>query len=153
MTVNDCDISKQLVHDEELGSLDVSSLPTKQRNAVLRRLRETCKVKATQVNKPQLLNSSPRASLIHDFALSIGIELCDAHVEHLRCGGRLRFGDRVMYTTFDGELRSSEPGNSDVQVRYLWSIIKKRIKVEHSRIDCDPIGHYSEMLKRIASKA
>lgn len=147
--VNDAEISEQLVHDEELGSLDVSSLPAKERNAVLRRLREVCKVMALPVNKPQLLNSSPRACSIRDFALSIGIELSESQIEHLMQGKRLRFYDRIFYATFDGKLRSTEPENSDIQVRNVWRTITNKNKVGFAEIRRDPIRHYSDMLKRI----
>ncbi|EIX9510427.1 TPA: replication endonuclease [Klebsiella pneumoniae] len=147
--VNDAEISEQLVHDEELGSLDVSSLPAKERNAVLRYLREACKVKALPVNKPQLLNSSPRACSIRDFALSIGIELSESQIEHLMQGKRLRFYDRIFYATLDGELRSTEPENSDIQIRNVWRTLKKHNKVELSKIVRDPIGNYMDMLRKI----
>ncbi|EPZ4280848.1 replication endonuclease [Klebsiella oxytoca] len=149
VAVNDAEMSEQLVQDEELGSLDVSSLPAKERNAVLRRLRETCKVKASPVNKPQLLNLSPRASSIRDFAISIGIELCDAQVEHLRCGGRLRFKDLIIYATFDDELRTTETENSDIQIRNVWRTLKKHNKVDLAKIVRDPIGNYMDMLREI----
>ncbi|MCB8060536.1 replication endonuclease [Klebsiella pneumoniae] len=147
--VNDAEISEQLAHDEELGSLDVSSLPAKERNAVLRRLREACKVMALPANKPQLLNSSPRACSIRDFALSIGIELSESQIEHLMQGKRLRFYDRIFYATFDGELRSTEPENSDIPVSNVWRTITNKNKVEFAEIRRDPIRHYSDMLKRI----
>ncbi|EPY6783761.1 TPA: replication endonuclease [Klebsiella pneumoniae] len=149
VAVNDAEMSEQLVQDEELGSLDVSSLPAKERNAVLRRLRETCKVRASPVNKPQLLNLSPRASSIRDFAISIGIELCDAQVEHLRCGGRLRFKDLIIYATFDDELRTTETENSDIQIRNVWRTLKKHNKVDLAKIVRDPIGNYMDMLREI----
>lgn len=147
--VNDAEISEQLAHDEELGSLDVSSLPAKERNAVLRRLREACKIMALPVNKPQLLNSSPRACSIRDFVLSIGIELSESQIEHLMQGKRLRFYDRIFYATFDGELRSTEPENSDIPVSNVWRTITNKNKVEFAEIRRDPIRHYSDMLKRI----
>ncbi|HDS8103877.1 TPA: hypothetical protein QH644_005277 [Klebsiella pneumoniae subsp. pneumoniae] len=153
MFVNDAEISEQLVHDEELGSLDVSSLPAKERNAVLRRLREACKVKALPVNKPQLLNSSPRACSVRDFALSIGIELSESQIEYLMQGKQIRFYDRIFYATFDGELRSTEPENSDIQVRNVWRTMTKMNKVGFAEISRDPIRHYSDMLMKIEPNA
>lgn len=110
VTLNDAEMSEQFVHDEELGSLDVSSLPAKERNAVLRRLRETCKVKASPVNKPELLNTSTRACSIRDFALSIGVELSASQVAYLLQGKHLRFNDSSISSTFEDELRRSEDG-------------------------------------------
>ena len=149
MNLNDAEMSEHFVHDGELGSLDVSNLPAKERNAVLRRLRETCKVKASPVNKPQLLNSSPRACSIRDFAISIGIGLSESQIEHLMQGKRLRFYDRIFYATLDGELRSTEPENSDIQIRNVWRTLKKHNKVELSKIVRDSIDNYMDMFIKI----
>ncbi|HFN0812717.1 TPA: replication endonuclease, partial [Klebsiella pneumoniae] len=86
---------------------------------------------------------------IRDFALSIGIELSESQIEHLMQGKRLRFYDRIFYATFDGELRSTEPENSDIPVSNVWRTITNKNKVEFAEIRRDPIRHYSDMLKRI----
>lgn len=146
-------ISEQLIQDGRTGPLDVSKLPVKERNAIIRRLREVCRAKALPANKPKLLNKSSKACSLRDFALSIGIRLSESQVEHLLQGKRLRFFDHIVYATFDNQLRSVAPENSDVKIRKLWNTLKKRIKVEHSQIIRDPIGHYSNQLKKIDPRA
>ena len=82
-----------------------------------------------------------------DFASSIGIELSESQVNHLLNGKRIRYGDRIYYATHDGVLRSMEPENSDVQIRNIWSVLKKRNKVDVGYIIDDPVGYYSDMLR------
>lgn len=86
---------------------------------------------------------------MRDFASSIGIELSESHVNHLINGKRIRYGDRIYYATHGGELRSAEPENSDVQIRNMWKVMKKRNKVDVGYIIDDPVGHYSDMLRKL----
>ncbi|WP_460208369.1 replication endonuclease [Klebsiella oxytoca] len=150
VTVNGAEMLEQLVHDEDLGSLDVSSLPAKERNVVLRRLRETCKVKASPVNKPELLNTSTRACSIRDFALSIGVELNESQVAHLLQGKHLRFNDSSISATFEGELRRSEVGNLDAKIRNLWQILSKHNNLISTEIVRDPISYYFYMIEKFS---
>ncbi|MFI4188212.1 replication endonuclease [Klebsiella quasipneumoniae] len=150
-TENGIGVTEQFLWDEGAGPLDVSKLSAKERKAVIRRLHETCWAKTSQVNEVKSLQNSPEASLLRDFALSIGIELGESQVEHLLHGKRLRFNDLILYATFDCELRRVEPENSDVLIRKMWSVLKKCKKVDYSQLLRDPIGYYSDMLKWIAS--
>ena len=149
-TENGIGVTEQFLWDEGSGPFDVSKLSARERKAVIRRLHETCWAKISQVNEVKSLKNSPEASLLRDFALSIGIELGESQVEHLLQGKRLRFNDLILYATFDGELRRVEPENSDVLIRKMWSVLKKCKKVDYSQILRDPIGYYSDMLKWIA---
>lgn len=150
-TENGIGVTEQFLWDEGAGPLDVSKLSARERKAVIRRLHETCWAKTSQVNEVKSLQNSPEASLLRDFALSIGIELGESQVEHLLHGKRLRFNDLILYATFDCELRRVEPENSDVLIRKMWSVLKKCKKVDYSQLLRDPIGYYSDMLKWIAS--
>ncbi|EPL9839927.1 replication endonuclease [Klebsiella pneumoniae] len=150
-TENGIGVTEQFLWDEGAGPLDVSKLSARERKAIIRRLHETCWAKTSQVNEVKSLQNSPEASLLRDFALSIGIELGESQVEHLLHGKRLRFNDLILYATFDCELRRVEPENSDVLIRKMWSVLKKCKKVDYSQLLRDPIGYYSDMLKWIAS--
>lgn len=75
------------------------------------------RAKVSSADKPKLLNKSPKAYLLHDFAFSIGIELRESQIEHLLQGKQLRFSDRIIYATYDDELRSCEVKNGDVHLR------------------------------------
>lgn len=88
-----------------------------------------------------------------DFASSIGIELSNSQVNHLLEGKRIRYGDRIYYATHDGVLRSTEPENSDVQIRNVWNLLKKHNKVDVGHIIDNPVGHYSDMLMKMDSRA
>lgn len=149
-TENGIGVTEQFLWDEGEGPLDVRKLSARERKAVIRRLHETCWARTSQVNEVKSLKNSPEASLLRDFALSIGIELGESQVEHLLQGKRLRFNDLILYATFDGELRRVEPENSDVLIRRMWSVLKKCKKVDYSQILRDPIGYYSDMVKWIA---
>lgn len=132
-----------------MGSLDVSKLPAKERRAVLRRITEEIYNKKKAQGHVESRNYSPLEILLSDFASSIGIELRESQVNHLLNGKRIRYGDRIYYATHDGALRSMEPENSDVQIRKVWNLLKKRNKVDAGRIIDNPIGHYSDMLRKM----
>lgn len=132
-----------------MGALDVSKLPAKERRAVLRRVTEVSYNKKKKQGHVESRNYSPLKVLLRDFSSSIGIELSESQVNHLLNGKRIRFGDRIYYATHDGELRSMEPENSDVQIRNVWKLLKKRNKVDVGHITYNPIGHYSDMLKNL----
>lgn len=147
--VNGTGISEHPVHDEESGSLDVSKLPVKERKAVIRRLREVCRVRASPANKPKLLNKSPKARSLRDFALSIGIELRQSQVEYLLQGKQLRFGDRIIYATYDDELRSYEVKKWDIHLRKFGGVLNKTNNTSNLNMIRNPLEHYADMIKQI----
>lgn len=147
--VTDVAIPEIMPPGEVTGALDVSKLPAKERRAILRRITEEIYNKKKAQSHVESRNYSPLEVLLSDFASSIGIELSESQVNHLLNGKRIRYGDRIYYATHDGALRSFDLDNSDVQLRKLWKTLEKHIKVDHSKIIREPLGHYLHQLKRI----
>lgn len=127
---------------EGTGALDVSKLPAKERRTVLRRVTGVSYNKKKAQGHVESRNYSPLKVLLRDFALSIGIELSESQVNHLLEGKRIRYDDRMHYATHDGELRSSDLDNSDVQVRNVYNTLKKHNKVDVGHMIDNPVGHY-----------
>ena len=139
--------------DEGTGSLDVSKLSAKERRVVLKRITEEIYNKKKAQGHVASRNYSPLEVLLSDFASSIGIELSESQVNHLLNGKRIRYGDRIYYATHDGGLRSTEPENSDVKIRNVCNLLKKHNKVDVGHITVNPVGHYSDMLRKMDSRA
>jgi len=147
--VTDVAILEIMTLGEGTGSLDVSKLPAKERRAVLRRITAEIYNKKKALGHVESRNYSPLEVLLSDFASSIGIELRESQVNHLLNGKRIRYGDRIYCATYDGALRSMEPENSDVQIRNVWKLLKKHNKVDVGHITDNPVGHYSDMLRKL----
>ena len=147
--VTDVAIPEIMTPGEGTGALDVSKLPSKERRAILRRITEEIYNKKKAQGNVESRNYSPLEVLLSNFASSIGIELSESQVNHLLNGKRIRFGDRIYYATHDGALRSMEPENSDVQIRNVWELLKKNNKVDIGHITDNPVGHYSDMLRKL----
>ncbi|EJV1070580.1 replication endonuclease [Klebsiella oxytoca] len=143
----------QLEQDEESGPLDVSSLPTKERKAILRRLREVCRAKNSPMNNTKMRDTSSDCVSLREFALSIGLELCESQAEHLLQGKQLRINDRMIYHTSDGALSSTNVGNYDITLRKLRSFLMVKNRSYAESITRNPVAFYKNMLKTLKSKA
>ncbi|MDM4255464.1 replication endonuclease [Klebsiella oxytoca] len=143
----------QLEQDEESGPLDVSSLPTKERKAILRRLREVCRAKNSPMNNTKMRDTSSDCVSLREFALSIGLELCESQAEHLLQGKQLRINDRMIYHTSDGALCSTNVGNYDITLRKLRSFLMVKNRSYAESITRNPVAFYKNMLKTLKSKA
>lgn len=143
----------QLEQDEESGPLDVSSLPTKERKAILRRLREVCRAKNSPMNNTKTRDTSSDCVSLREFALSIGLELCESQAEHLLQGKQLRINDRMIYHTSDGALSSTNVGNYDITLRKLRSFLMVKNRSYAESITRNPVAFYKNMLKTLKSKA
>ncbi|EPR7621180.1 replication endonuclease [Klebsiella michiganensis] len=143
----------QLEQDEESGPLDMSSLPTKKRKAILRRLREVCRAKNSPMNNIKMRDTSSDCVSLREFALSIGLELCESQAEHLLQGKQLRINDRMIYHTSDGALSSTNVGNYDITLRKLRSFLMVKNRSYAESITRNPVAFYKNMLKTLKSKA
>ncbi|HEC2026250.1 TPA: replication endonuclease [Klebsiella oxytoca] len=144
---------RQLEQDEESGPLDMSSLPTKKRKAILRRLREVCRAKNSPMNNIKMRDTSSDCVSLREFALSIGLELCESQAEHLLQGKQLRINDRMIYHTCDGALSSTNVGNYDITLRKLRSFLMVKNRSYAESITRNPVAFYKNMLKTLKSKA
>lgn len=144
---------RQLEQDEESGPLDMSSLPTKKRKAILRRLREVCRAKNSPMNNIKMRDTSSDCVSLREFALSIGLELCESQAEHLLQGKQLRINDRMIYHTSDGALSSTNVGNYDITLRKLRSFLMVKNRSYAESITRNPVAFYKNMLKTLKSKA
>ncbi|CAM9470525.1 hypothetical protein BN1200_530003 [Klebsiella variicola] len=106
-------------------------------------------MKASLGNKPELLNKSPKACPLRDFALSIGIELSQSLVEYLLQGKRLRFNDRIIYATYDDELRSYEMKQWDFHLRKFLGVLNKTNNTSNLNMIRNPLEHYVDMIRQI----
>lgn len=127
--------------------LDMRNMPRQERQHILRRLRE-------EITRPRSPDKIERdkdrlASItaLGEAARSAGYDLSERQLIHLTEGKRIRFGNRMLYATYDGEIRSAALGNGDARIRHLWQHIKERHSVDVDRITRDPFGQYSSMLR------
>lgn len=127
--------------------LDMRNMPRQERQHILRRLRE-------EITRPRSPDKIERdkdrlASItaLGEVARSAGYDLSERQLIHLTEGKRIRFGNRMLYATYDGEIRSAALGNGDARIRHLWQHINERHSVDVDRITRDPFGQYSSMLR------
>lgn len=127
--------------------LDMSNMPRQKRQHIFRRLRE----EITRPRSPDKIerDKDKLASItaLGEVARSAGYDLSERQLIHLTEGKRIRFGNRMLYATYDGEIRSAALGNGDARIRHLWQHIKERHSVDVDRITRDPFGQYSSMLR------